>query len=74
MRIDDAMQHAAERHGVALEDVMGPRRFGELVAARWEGWALARDNGHSFAAIARSSGVDHTSVMHGVKKYQEQQR
>lgn len=70
MTITEAMQQAATRHGVDLDAVIGPARHTELVAARWEGWANAHAAGHPYAAIARATGRDHTSVMHGVKQFQ----
>jgi chromosomal replication initiation ATPase DnaA len=69
--ITEAMQDAAARHGVDLETITGPCKQSEIVAARWEGWAKAYAAGHAFAAIARATGRDHTSVMHGVRRFNE---
>lgn len=71
MTITESMQDAAARHGLSLKAVLGPKRYPELVAARWEGWASAHAAGHAFAAIARATGRDHTSVMHGVRRFNE---
>ena len=71
MTIMQAMEAAASRHGLALQDVLCPARYPDLVAARWDGWASAYASGHTFAAIARATGRDHTSVMHGVRRFNE---
>ena len=71
MTIIEAMNSAARSHGVDFQALLGPARHSELVAARWEGWANAHAAGHAFAAIARATGRDHTSVMHGVRRYNE---
>lgn len=71
MTIMQAMEAAANRHGIALQDVLCRARYPDLVAARWEGWANAYASGHTFAAIARATGRDHTSVMHGVRRFNE---
>lgn len=71
MTITEAMQAASARSSVDLETIMGPCKHSEVVAARWEGWAKAHAAGHAFAAIARATGRDHTSVMHGVRRFNE---
>jgi chromosomal replication initiation ATPase DnaA len=71
MTITEAIQNAAARHGIDAQEVLGPKRYPELVAARWEAWANAHASGHTFAAIARATGRDHTSVMHGVRRHNE---
>lgn len=71
MTITEAMSQAAARHGVPVSEVMGWNRKPRIVAARWEGWAKAVEAGHTRADIARATGKDWTSVMHGVRRFNE---
>lgn len=57
-----------KRHGVTLWEVMGPRRPAHVCAARRACWCLLRCRGWSFPSIARLWGMDHTTIMHGVRK------
>jgi chromosomal replication initiation ATPase DnaA len=71
MTITEAMTKAATRHGVPVSEVMGWNRKPRIVAARWEGWAMAVEAGHTRAEVARETKRDWTSVMHGVRRYNE---
>jgi chromosomal replication initiation ATPase DnaA len=71
MTIIEAMRASAKRHGVSEGDVLGHTRKLHIVKARWAGWAKAVEAGHTRADIARAVGKDWTSVMHGVRRYNE---
>lgn len=74
MTIIEAMASAATKHGVHVCEVMGWSRKPRLVAARWEGWATAVKAGHTRAEIARETKRDWTSVMHGVRRFNERNK
>lgn len=39
-----------------------------FVTARWHVWRELYVGGCSFASIARASGFDHTTIMHGLRR------
>jgi chromosomal replication initiation ATPase DnaA len=54
---------------VETTDVLGSRRFRELADARAIIWALQVDLLRTCkSAVARMWGVDHTTVLHGIKR------
>lgn len=58
-----------EKHGKKWTEVMCRSRKRDLVAIRYEIWRmLVNDTQISIAEIARKSGVDHTTVLHGLGK------
>lgn len=62
----------AKVHGMRAADVVGPRRAGNLVAARQHAMWLIHfyRPDLSYPAIGRAIGNrDHSTVMHGVKKW-----
>jgi len=62
----------AKKHELNYEDIMGPRRFPKIIAARQEAyWWLHKRFG--FSAPLTSSmigGRDHTCVLQGTKKHE----
>jgi chromosomal replication initiation ATPase DnaA len=70
----DLLHHVCELRGVTPEEVCGTRRMRHVVAARHELWAMLRHHPscrYSYPAIALMFDVaDHTSIMHGVRKWQ----
>jgi chromosomal replication initiation ATPase DnaA len=61
--------HIARKHGVLLAEIMGPRRaYGGVGRARRDCWRLLRERGWSYPSIGALWGVDHSSVMYGVRK------
>lgn len=57
-----------KRHTVTLKELFARRRYAPMCAARRDCWCLLRCRGWSFPLIARFWGMDHTTVMHGVRK------
>ena len=63
----------AELHGFTADDLTGPRRFKKLAYARMHAYAVIRTVlGWSYPRIGKMFGDrDHTTVMHGVKRFDE---
>lgn len=57
-------------HGVTMADVRGASRSRRIVAARFEAMFRCRGLGKSLTEVGRFFSRDHTSVLHGVRKYQ----
>lgn len=65
----------AECHGLAVDDMTGTARTRDIVAARWEAMARIRTEfGDTLPMIGRLFNRDHTTVVHGLKRYEEMQR
>ena len=80
----DLMRHyvagAARRFDVAEEDIMGDCRLRPVVRARWfVMWSLYQleraDGSKRFTLphIARMLGKDHTTILHGIRRWEEEQ-
>jgi chromosomal replication initiation ATPase DnaA len=67
-------QSIARRHGVAASDLTAHRRTNALVRARFEWWAALRAQGRSFPEIGRLACRDHTTIIAGVRRYEQMQR
>lgn len=71
-------QAVAAKHDVTLRDLTGPSRYKTHCRARFEFWArlytLRTSGGHpaySLTRIGRLCGRDHTTVLAGIRRYQE---
>ena len=55
---------------VRPSDVMAGARYKQAVHARWAAWKAMQDRypQYSIAGIARTSGHDYTTVLHGLKR------
>lgn len=61
---------AALRNGVSVEELLGPGRTVELVAARAEGmYLVALHTNASMPMIGRYFDRDHTTVLHALRKH-----
>jgi len=69
----DVLKDVSRETGVSVKVILGKRRMKFITEARrllW--WRVAHECPHlSIADIGRRSGVDHTSVLHGLKRYAE---
>ena len=54
--------------GVAEGDVYDSRRDADTTLARHTSWYACYQAGHSYSAIAKAFGRDHTSVLNGCKR------
>lgn len=69
-RFDEVLQAVSEKHAVSEPDILGKSRRREIVHARWEVMAILHGMGWGFSRIARMFGIDHTTVMHGIKSHE----
>jgi len=67
------LRDVSRETGVPSKVILGARRMAFIVEARrllW--WRAAHECPHlSIAEIGRRSNVDHTTVLHGLKRYAE---
>lgn len=73
--VDAVIAEAANAFGVSVDDLTGDSRQFPLVRYRHVAMAAARSFGHSFPVIGRAfGGRDHTTVIHGVRKVEANER
>lgn len=61
----------ADKHGISVNDIMSIRRTGNLVAARYElYWNLKKETKWSLPQIGRFLERDHTTILHGIRRYE----
>jgi chromosomal replication initiation ATPase DnaA len=60
----DTIATVARQRGLKVADILGPRRFPELVAARREIAQLLSDEGLSYPSIGRAMNRHHTTAMY----------
>lgn len=61
----------AARHELTYEQLTGTSKKNPVVNARQEAmWELRTQHGKSFAFIARFFNRDHTTVLHGVRRWE----
>ena len=65
--MNDILRRAAAEHDVTVADILSASRSRSVVAARWAVWRALVGRGWSRAAVARTFGVDWTSVHHAVR-------
>jgi chromosomal replication initiation ATPase DnaA len=58
----------AAEEGVSFEDIMRRTRIHRVAKARWKVFAALKKRGWSYPMIARPFGVDHTTVLYGVRR------
>lgn len=73
-RIRQIVKEVSEASGVPMFAILGQSRMAENVQARRLVWFIARREGFTFQEIARATGHDHTSVMHGVRREEQARR
>ena len=59
------------KRDVTWEIIRGQNRHGPIVRARAEIFFALISNGYGFAETGRICGIDHTTVIHGVRKWKE---
>jgi chromosomal replication initiator protein len=69
----EAVTLIAKKHGVTVNDIMAPRRAKVIVAARHE--AIHYVKAHTTWSTPQIGkffgGIDHTTVLHAVKKHNQ---
>ncbi len=58
-----------KRHGISHDDFYSKSRKRPVAWARQEAMAIAHDAGKSLPMIGRHFGMDHTSILHGVRAH-----
>lgn len=67
----DLVDDIARSHHVETFDILGRGRSKQIAFARRHAWAVVRWTfDFSYPEIGRLFGVDHTSVLAGVRKYE----
>ncbi len=56
----------------SIDDLIGQGRTHDLSRARMLGYTICRSRGYSLPQIAKAFHRDHTTVMHGLKVYAEE--
>lgn len=63
----------ANLRGIPVEKIMGKKRTKHIAHARFECWSHMREQlGASYPDIAFWFNIDHTSVLHGVRRWDTQ--
>ena len=68
------IDEVASEHGLVADEVMFGKRKREYVRARAHVWDRMRREGITYVQIARLFGMDHTTVIHGVRRHNGQPR
>lgn len=69
LTFDDTLVFVCRRHKVAPGEVVSDKRDKPLVKARQELYYLLRKQGWTYPQIGRRLNRDHSSILHGVRKY-----
>lgn len=69
--IRDLVHAVAEASGVKASDIYARNKTSVICRARWVVMLAAYDRGATISGIGRALGLDHTTVMHGIKKARE---
>lgn len=71
--VAEAVEKAAAIHGVEPAEFFSSRKFRRIAWARFHVWHTLKNSEKAwpYPWIARRFGVDHTSVMHGVRQWGE---
>ena len=67
----NTLRNACELAGVPLADVLNPIRLPRYVRARWHVMTILREWGRSTTQIGRMLNMDHTTVVHGLRRWGE---
>lgn len=64
------VRQVAARHRMSVAEIMGVSRLAPIATARIEAYALIQASGRfSYPRIGEFFNRDHTTILHGVKKY-----
>lgn len=70
--LHDIAAEICAKHCLSMAELVGPCRLQQFVDARHEAWWRARrETRQSLPQIARFFNRDHTTVLHGLRKYEE---
>lgn len=70
---ESIVEEVAKRHNMRVDLVMSRNRARDAAWARFDAWSQMYTTipGMSLTAIARIWGLDHTTVMTGIRRYKE---
>lgn len=66
-----AVAFASDRTGVPPHEITSKSRVRARARARWLAFKWLRDKGFSLPGIGAVAGVDHTTVIHGLRRLEE---
>lgn len=69
--LHDDVAEAAEECEVTVDELRGAGRAKRLSMARLYVYWRLRNKGHSYSVIGRAMHRDHSTIMHGVKRFEE---
>ncbi len=61
----------ANRYGVSVDAITGPRRTKAITEIRWRVMRAMRQHGYSLGQIGKTLRRDHTTVMYGLRRLEE---
>lgn len=66
-----AIESASQAFGIPVSAIMGPQRSRPICHARWAAMKLLREREWGLSDIGRGMGLDHTSVLHALRRTAE---
>lgn len=72
-RAMDEIGLIALRHGITRDDILSRKKSRHIVEARNHCFWHFRQSGKSYPQIGRFFNRDHTTVLHGVRKFIDEQ-
>ena len=70
----EIFEAAAAEAGMTLNEIRGPRRDRVACLARQVAYAACRDAGFSPGQIGKFVNRDHTTVLNGLKRYEQRNK
>jgi chromosomal replication initiation ATPase DnaA len=69
---EQALRIGAEIYEIPYDDANSRWRTPRAARARWYAWQLLREDGWTLDRIAKAFEIHHTSVMHGLRRIEEE--
>lgn len=70
----EVVEAFAEHHGISVGDMVGPSKQKAFMVPRWAAWTELRARGYSLTRIGEFFGRDHTTILSGIRKYEQQRK
>ncbi|MDP5216710.1 helix-turn-helix domain-containing protein [Ruegeria sp. 2205SS24-7] len=71
MKMGEINVIVAVKHGLCPQKLRGHERTRDYTSARFEAFKKSRDLGYTLPQIGRFWNRDHTSVLHGLRRFEE---
>lgn len=65
------VEQVARRHEITVDEILSPDRSRRLILPRWHAFSELRRIGFSYPSIGKIMGRDHSTVIHGIRKFAE---